>query len=345
MAQKKKKKKKMTECNSCNSGNSSARPANQSQQANPSKNGMPCPDAVSTGDSSPDKSSFFLPSNASSSARNTSPKDQPTQPADGGPPVRSQQPIVVVIPRPDQQQHPHVNVACRQAGVICQFCGKSFKNLQGHSCPQKRAALQRPSVVDPDTSISVKNWPFQSLADIRYKDIFTSPLTIGDVPPDCVAQFSAVVGEVARHILGGEKEAWKAFFLLPRMVFALPRGGKEGRKLARSYLELFSTGEWNALLQRQAHHVGDFKGTVDRNKRAISLARAGYFSGATRALVDNKMADPSQDDVYDQLLKLHPAAERLREDPPQRPFCALSEDIFVQTVSSAPPRRAPDASG
>ena len=269
----------------------------------------------------------------------------------------------MVIPPPSssraiQQQPPGEDAAApppparvappsvRQVRLTCQFCGKTFeKGLQGHSCPQRRAALGRPVVVDPDTTISVRNWPFQSLAQVPYKDIFCSPLTIGEVPSDLVAKFSAVVGEIVRHILGGEKDAWKAFFLLPRMVFALPRGGKEGRKLASSCLALFCAGEWDALIQRQVSHIGDSKGTVNKQKRAASLARVGYFSGAARALVSGQMADPSQDDVYDKLCQLHPAAAQQRAEPPQHNVCALTEEVFVQTESQILPRRSPDASG
>ena len=150
---------------------------------------------------------------------------------------------------------------------------------------------------------------------------------MGDVPTDCVAQFSVVVGEITRHIIGGEKEAWKAFFLLPRMVFALPRGGKEGRNLIHSYLALFCAGEWSALLKRQASHIGDSKGTVNKQKRAISLARVGYFSGAAKALVGGKLADPSHDDTYNKLIDLHPSLNA----------CALLEEVFCpDRIFSAP---------
>ena len=90
------------------------------------------------------------------------------------------------------QQHPGEDVAAslpqqgrvappvrQETRVRCQYCGREFKNLQGHSCPQKQAALGHPVVVNPDTSVSVRNWPFQSLAEIEYKDIFCSPLTVG----------------------------------------------------------------------------------------------------------------------------------------------------------------------
>jgi len=95
------------------------------------------------------------------------------------------------------------------------------------------------------------------------------------------------------------------------MVFALPRGGKEGRKLAHTYLTLFKAGEWDALIQRQAHHIGDSKGKFDKYKRAESLSRVGFFSGAARALVGGKTADPSLNEVYDKLSLLHPAAKRM----------------------------------
>ena len=92
-------------------------------------------------------------------------------------------------------------------------------------------------------------------------------------------------------------------------------------------------------------HIGDPKGTIDKQKRAISLARAGYFCGAAQALSGGKIANPSHDDTYNKLVALHPAASQQRVEPPQHTACALTEEIFAQTLSSAPPRRAPDASG
>jgi len=94
------------------------------------------------------------------------------------------------------------------------------------------------------------------------------------------------------------------------MVLALPRGGKEGRKLVHAYLALFRYGNWEALLKRRASLMGDPNTVVNKQKRAISLARVGYFSGATRALTNGKLADPSDDQVYNKLVELHPAAAR-----------------------------------
>ena len=164
--------------------------------------------------------------------------------------------------------------------------------------------------MDPDISISVRHWPFQSLSDISSDDIFCCPLTIGDCPPSDVPLFSAVVDEIIRHILAGEKDAWKAFFLLPRLVFALPRGGRHCKRLVQVYLSQFNAGQWSSLLLRRVQHIGDSKGSYNHQKHALSLARVGCFGAAARALTSGKIADSSLDDVYEQIVQLHPAASR-----------------------------------
>ena len=260
-------------------------------------------------------------------------------------------------PTPSQQQQPPVADPARAINgrgwttyspehpVQCGYCCLYYRNLQGHSCPERRAALHPQLPPVPNQAIPVKHWPFQLLADVKYEDIFCSPLTIGSVPPNDVSQFSAIVSEITRHILNGEKLAWKALFLLPRMVFALPRGGKAGHKLAHTYLALFSAGEWGALLKRRAHLMGDPDGLVNKQRRAIALARAGYFSGAARALTNGKLADPAVESVYQKLVELHPAAPRLEVEPSQHPPCIITDDVFARTVSDTLPRRAPDATG
>ena len=170
-------------------------------------------------------------------------------------------------------------------------------------------------------------------------------MTLYDVPSEERALFSAVVCEIVKHILGGQKEAWKAFFLLPRLVLALPRGGRGVAKLVHTYLLLFRAGEWSALLKRPFRSMGESRGEFNKEKRAISLARVGYFSGATRALADCSPADTADPKVYKNLIDLHPAASRLSGELQLNPANVISEDIFLKVLSTTPPRRAPDAAG
>ena len=108
---------------------------------------------------------------------------------------------------------------------------------------------------------------------------------------------------IIQCILQGEKakEAWKAFFLLPRLILALPRGGSLISRQVHNYLKYFRAGEWEALLTRKFHHMGERTIGRDRNRRAESLARAGYMSGAVRALGNCAIEDTSKPEVYNKL--------------------------------------------
>ena len=249
-------------------------------------------------------------------------------------------------PKPDTPRDPAQRKcsSAREKRVQCPWCSKYFVNLQGHSCPQKQAA-QKQASAPGGPSAETKNWPFASLAQMSYVDIFCSPMTLYDVPSEERALFSAVVCEIVKHILGGQKEAWKAFFLLPRLVLALPRGGRGVAKLVHTYLLLFRAGEWSALLKRPFRSMGESRGEFNKEKRAISLARVGYFSGATRALADCSPADTADPKVYKNLIDLHPAASRLSGELQLNPANVISEDIFLKVLSTTPPRRAPDAAG
>ena len=82
-------------------------------------------------------------------------------------------------------------------------------------------------------------------------------MTISDVPRKQKGLYSGIVSEIIKYILLGNEEAWKALFLLPRLVFALPRGGSKISRQVRIYLNLFRSGQWEALLARKVNHVGE----------------------------------------------------------------------------------------
>ena len=100
-----------------------------------------------------------------------------------------------------------------------------------------------------ESNAVVQSWPFHLLSEVSYQSIFRTPLTISRVPKHQISLFSGVVSELIKLILQGKEEAWKAFFLLPTLVLALPRGGKISQTVNK-FLTLFRVGEWDALLRR-----------------------------------------------------------------------------------------------
>ena len=243
----------------------------------------------------------------------------------------------------------------RPRNVQCPWCKGHFVNLQGHKCPSKdkqpapsrnNAAVE---IATPGTANSCPNWPFSFLSGMTYEDIFTSPLTISDVPRKNIGLFSSVVIQLTQCIIGNDKQkseqAWKAFFLLPRLIFALPRGGKKVSRQVYNNLTLFRNGEWEALLARRIHYVGEPHPGGSREKRAESLARAGYMSGAARALCDGVRCNTADPAVYNELRKLHPAASQQCGKSQLAPADVVPEKEFLKVLSSLPPRRAPDATG
>ena len=187
------------------------------------------------------------------------------------------------------------------------------------------------------------------LSDISYEDIFNSPLTLSDVPRKTRGLYSSIIIELAQCIIGKKneeaEEAWKAFFLLPRLIFALPRGGKKVSRQVYINLTLFRTGGWEALLARRIHHMGEPHVGGSNVKRAEALARAGYMSGAARALSDGAHCNTADPAVYDELVKLHPGAARQCPKPQLDPAGVIPEKEFLKVLSSLRPRRAPDAAG
>ena len=129
------------------------------------------------------------------------------------------------------------------------------------------------------------------------------------------------------------------------MVLALPRGGRQAPQLVHTYLSLFRNGEWGALLARNFSHIGERTLESSDVKRAQSLARVGYMSGAMRALNAGALADTSDDQTYSQLKALHPAASRQIPKPILSSSDALDESLFFSTLFKSPYARAPDAAG
>ena len=83
----------------------------------------------------------------------------------------------------------------------------------------------------------------------------------------------------------------------------------------------------------------------DRIKRAEGLARAGYMSGAVRALSDGAVCNTSDSEVYNKLRELHPAASRQCAESQPESSDVISQEEFLEVLSSLRPRRAPDAAG
>ena len=71
--------------------------------------------------------------------------------------------------------------------------------------------------------------------------------------------------------------------------------------------------------------------------------RAGYFSGAARALADCTLADTADLNVYNKLKELHPTAPRWNAEMRLDPANVLTEEVFSQVLSSILPVRAVDA--
>jgi len=94
----------------------------------------------------------------------------------------------------------------KERNVQCPTCGRFFVNLQGHSCPQKQAG-QNPQPDSQNVLNMSKDWPFATLAQMQYSDIFCCPNTIKYVPEDLKFLFSGIVNEIMKHILRGEKLA------------------------------------------------------------------------------------------------------------------------------------------
>ena len=73
--------------------------------------------------------------------------------------------------------------------------------------------------------------------------------------------------------------------------------------------------------------------------------RAGYFSGAARALADFTLADTADRNAYNKLKELHPTARRWNAEMRLDPANVLTEEVFSQVLSSILPVRAVDAAG
>ena len=238
----------------------------------------------------------------------------------------------------------------RVADVECPGCHRFFKSLQGHRCKAKEAARSDEENVESSDSMEVspdvKSWPFHVLSDISYESIFCSPLTISDVPHEHRPLYSGIVSEILKYILQGkEEEAWKALFLLPRLVFALPRGGKAKSREVSLFLNLFRSGQWEALLARKVNYIGDACLGGSKEKRAISLARAGYMSGALRALGDTGLYDTSDPRVYEELKRLHPASQKQGCELHLKSADVIQKKDFKRVISKLLPRRSADAAG
>ena len=250
-----------------------------------------------------------------------------------------------------ERASPGQNSQVQPKEVVCPLCLNRFHGLKGHRCPVKNNIPANPnrdgaaSQSAPQVSPAVRSWPFSALSNVSYDSIFCSPLTICDVPLRQVGLFSCVVSELIKYILNGEKEAWKAFFLLPRLVFALPRGGRSTEQLVCTFLTYFRKGEWESLLARKVRCMGNLGPGASKARRAEALARAGRMSCAARALSDGALCDLSDDNDYNVLKGLHPIAEQRRAEPRLKSADVLPEQEFLRAVTSMPARLAPDAAG
>ena len=199
---------------------------------------------------------------------------------------------------------------------------------------------------------------------MKAQDIFCFPPTIADVPEACLPSLSLVVTEIVRRMLDADKQqaaaAWKLFFLLPRMVFNLPRGGRTAQSRVQTRLALFAQGEWQALLNTSAANLRnaapprcskdqqqqDQATRNEQDRRAVSFARAGNFGGAIRSLVPCIVQDTRDEKVFANLQLLHP--RETQGNTLWAPHAAAPEldDVLIQKVLRAlPPRRAADAAG
>ena len=183
---------------------------------------------------------------------------------------------------------------------------------------------------------------------VEPKEIFSSPPTIKDLPASCTAQFSSSLIELLRHVMAGTPGAWNALFLLPRMVFCLPRGGRGSERRVLSKINLFAHGEWKALLSFRPPRAtsGLVSSPHDKARRVISFARAGNLGAATRMLTSGVVQNPQCENVYQALSRLHPAGQR----PTAlwnsgSPGLDVDEELICRVLRSLPPRRAADAAG
>ena len=236
-------------------------------------------------------------------------------------------------PRPRQQQ---------EQMVTCPKCHKAFKGLQGHRCSAK-------TITAPEgESTHLRQWPFNDLKDLDPREIFCSPPTVKDLPMSCAASFSSCFVELAKHIMAGTPGAWHAFFLLPRMVFSLPRGGHGSERRISEKINLFSRGEWKTLLSFRPPNPshGYVSTPLGKMKRAVSLARAGNLSAASRILTSGSIQDPKDAGVYQALQNLHPAGRSFDFVRPDNcPGLDIDDDLIIRIVRALPPRRAADAAG
>ena len=193
---------------------------------------------------------------------------------------------------------------------------------------------------------NIKPWPMDMLDDIGWDQIFDGPLTLCDVPEAQVPLYSSIVCELLARVLENSHNAWKALLLFPRMVFTLSRGGRKYDHQVRLNLLTFKAGEWNALLSRKFHKMGESTPfATSKERRATALARAGYFSGAARVLTNSELCDTSDPDVYAKLKDLHPQPTAPPEPLLQSASCPFTREHLLKAISALRPRRAPDAAG
>ena len=216
--------------------------------------------------------------------------------------------------------------APQKKSVKCPYCHRLFANC--HKCPVLEAMKSKPRERErgywiatdhlgfiPRCSIMV----FPSLCYIGYDSIFCSPLTASSLPVKHLGPFSAVISGITKSFLHGEVLGWK--------TFAFPRGGSAISRHVNTYLTPFCNGNWETLLTRRIPRVSEVCLTRSKEKRIESLARAGCFSSAIRALGDNVPCDTPQEDVYELLKKLHPATQKRVAE------CQLKfADIFIVEI-------------
>ena len=163
--------------------------------------------------------------------------------------------------------------------------------------------------------------PLNQILKSRLASRFPMASTIQDLPRSVHGLFASVFCRVAEQALAEAPGAFEALLLLPQLLFPSSVRGKHTAHLIALRVSLFNAQRWPSLLEEPREHPHTPGFAFDKRKRATTLAKAGDFSAAMRALKPGALVAPDQ--ALASLQALHPKADPPRtfpQPPNAQPF-------------------------